>query len=362
VFGALRTLATSGDCVAVCDDVVWTGSKRDNEDTAKKLDAIVRASFSGAGKSKGNSDSKGKQDSEPRGMVLYTGEVVPKQNSTLDRLLLLKLERFTYDVESIFRKCREGVYAGISAAYIQWLNDHWNDVQANVEPYTNDLRKQLINEGCSERTALELAALGCGSRVFLEFAVDTGAITEEQAKHEWEYVTYGLTLAGKQQQEVQAQEDVCTRFLRVLGGMLRGGRVALTTLGGGEPEHAHLWGWITSTSTNEGVMSSTNGTQTRPGGPVVGYIDASKGMVYLNVETVVAEVVKHCHSEPLPITVSELPQQLYKRGIIAETDIERGTDGTVNTYTKRVRVTSGQNSKQVRGYMWISTRFFVDNS
>ena len=110
-------------------------------------------------------------------------------------------------------------------------------------------------------------------------------------------------------------------------------------------------------------MSSTNGTQTRPGGPVIGYIDTVKGMVYLNVETTIMEVVRHCqHSEPLPVTVSELPQRLHKRGIIAETDIDRKTDGTVNTYTKRVRVTSGQNSKQVRGYMWISTRFFVDNS
>ena len=363
VFGALRVLATAGDCVVILDDVVWTGSKRENEDTAKKLDAIVRASFSGAGKSKGSSDSKGKQDSEPRAMVLYTGEVAPKQNSTLDRIIALKLERIKYDVEAIFRKCREGVYAGVVAAYITWLIDHWDNVQANVEPYTNELRKHLINDGCSERTALELASLGCGSLTFLDFAVNVGAITEEQAANEWEYVLRGLSTAGKQQQEVQAQEDVVVRFLRVLGEMFRGGKVTLTTTRGGEPEQSHLWGWITSTTTNESTTNSSNGTQTRPGGTIVGYVDQSKSMVYLNVETTVAEVVRYCQqSEPLPITTSELPQQLYARKIIAETDVERDGSGSVKSYCKRVRVGSGKDSRQIGKHVWINISHFVDST
>lgn len=350
--GALLTVATIGDAIVVVDDVLKTGNQKVDGETLAIVNRIVRAVFGNSGRLKGSKESKAYQDPTPRSLIILTSEVIPTLNSLLGRQVILRLNEKLISkkqVDVVQDKCKAGVYAGTMAAFIEWIIPQWDELQARKRQRTRSIRDELIEGGANERTSEELAAIAFGLDIFLMFAVDVGAITEDAATQLWLDAKPGFVATTQEQIDTQHREDICTRFLEIVASLLQSCKVSLSCVDSGVvPPNCELWGWRR--------QSSASGAEYIPASNRIGFIDPDKELVYLNCDDVIKEVEKY----GLPVTKAELPNQLYKRELLAKVEHSgEGDNATVKSKLVRVRVKHKGRADRPAGYLCLQANKFV---
>jgi hypothetical protein len=317
---ALECLAfTAKDALLVVDDFKPGGAAGDRQRLERDADRLLRAQGNRAGRQRLRSDGTLRPGRPPRGLILSTGEDVPAGQSLRGRALVLEVG--PADVAPLAkltpyqRHAAAGLYALALAGYARWLAARYADLCRRLPAERAALRERAQTGAGSPRTPGMVADLALGLRLFLDFALEAGAITEaERADLERRGWAALQEAAAAHAKHVQAAEPTAV-FLRLLAGALASGRAHVAGPDGGAPPNAAAWGWRR--------VPTASGQDWQPQGRRVGWLDG--GELYLEPEAAHAEAQRLAgeQGEALAVSPRTLWQRLRERGLLDSWDAPR---------------------------------------
>ena len=143
---ALEELAFAAkDALMVVDDFAPTGAVGDST-----LYAVAERLFRSAGNQQGRSRMRGQQHLDgcrfPRGMLLATGEEMPRGHSLRARLLILQVKPGEVDLTAL-SECQQAAHSGLfaraMAAYLEWISARYDRLQECLRARVIELRQRV---------------------------------------------------------------------------------------------------------------------------------------------------------------------------------------------------------------------------
>ncbi len=326
------------DAVLVVDDFKPGGSAYDVQRAHQAADRLLRAQGNRSGRGRMRADGSLRPARPPRGIILATGEDVPAGHSLRARIVVLELGGSDIDLARLTARQAAGAeYAKTTAAFVRWVAPRRRKLLDWIRTAAAQERDLLLPALPHGRTATIGADLLLAFRVLLRFALEVGAIDAAGEQALLKRGRRAIRKALDAQAEHQAAADSTTLFLELVAGALQSGAAHLADFHkGGVPTHdgdededtARLVGWRLAVS--EGETSSR--TEWRPGGELVGWIDAEKDDVYLVPTAAFKAAQEMARESPTRITVTEriLLKALDEKGLLASKDEDR--------HTKKIRV------------------------
>jgi hypothetical protein len=320
---SLEALGFAGkDSLIVVDDFAPSGSTADVQRVHREADRLLRAQGNASGRARCRSDATLVQGKPPRGLLLSTGEDIPRGQSLRARLLVLEFTEGDIDAGRL-TACQQdaagGLYAEALAAFLRWLASRYQGIRDGLRADVAALREKALAGTAHRRTPEIVANLFIGLKHFLAFADEAGAITAadkaELLRRSWEALGEA---AAAQAEHVQAADPV-GQFVRLLAGALASGRAHCAALNGNEPEHADGWGWR-----EHGTRIGENShVEWRPQGKRIGWTNGDA--LYLEPEAAYAEAqdLAREQGDSLPIGARTLWKRLRERGLLASWDATR---------------------------------------
>ncbi|MBP7867104.1 MAG: DUF927 domain-containing protein [Acidobacteria bacterium] len=241
------------DCVFVVDDFApETGT--DGAHLHREAARLFRAIGNHAGRGRLNSDLSIRQARPPRGLVLSTGEDVPKGQSIRARLVLLEMEppprqgsAERQRVSRVWAQCAEdaadGSYEKCLAAFIHWVARNHDRVFEQRARLAREFRNQFLQLGDHLRAPSAFAELAAGFQIFLDFARESQAIPDTEYTRRWDDAWEVFTTGVVAQADYQRMADPVDKFFDLLSAALGSGRAHLAGSRGEMPTDFAPWGW-----------------------------------------------------------------------------------------------------------------------
>lgn len=301
------------DSLAVVDDFCPAGSPRDVDALNAKADRLIRNAGNGAARGRMSRDGGLRAARPPRAAILSTGEEQPRGQSLRARTLPLGLlagETAWDALTGCQRDAANGVYAASTAAYLAWLAPRHQAVQAQRTERLASLRTLAASEAAHRRTATAVASLAWGWEVWLRFAVETEAVTADEASTLWDRGWRALLAAGAAAEASVGETDPGKRFLDLLSSAVGRGLAHVASRKGGCPAaHPEAWGW----RNRDGVQQET--------GQRIGWVDGDD--LFLDPEASYA--VARAAGEGLALDGEALRQRLQEADLLVSADEGRST-------------------------------------
>ena len=243
----------AADALLTVDDFVASGSPPDADRLHGAADRLIRGAGNGAGRGRMAKDGTLRAARPARGMILVTSEEVPRGQSLRARMMTLEVRPGDVNWQSLSgaqQHAAGGTYAAALASYLRWLAPHLDDVHGRRGEEIAALRGQV--SALHRRTATGIASLAWGWKVWLEFAIEVGAITDEQRDRLWQRGWTALLAAAEAANVAVGETDPAQRFLVLLGSAVSSGRAHVAARDGGcPPSEPGAWGW----RSRDGVMT-----------------------------------------------------------------------------------------------------------
>ncbi len=156
--------------------------------------------------------------------------------------------------------------------------------------------------------------------IFLDFAVDVGAITHQEGEELRARVWQALGEAAASQAQHQVSEEPAQRFIDLLGSALSGGFAHVASLTGDVPNHPEAWGWRQRTvGTGEYER-----IEWQPQGDRAGWTDGDN--LYLDFAAALTAVqpVGQATGGPIGVTPKTLAKRLHERGFLLSINEKQG--------------------------------------
>jgi hypothetical protein len=314
---ALETLAFAAkDALLVVDDFVPAGGTGDSalQDTAERL-------FRGAGNQQGRSRLNGngrlRASRPPRALLLATGEEVPRGQSLRARMLIVELGSAEVDrarLSECQSAARKGEYAVAMSAFLSWVAEHYDNLQGRLQNRVQELRSRVQSCDSHARLPTALAELQCGWEVWLEFALEAGAIDSvEQGQLLGRGMTALSELAARQI-PFQLASNPALQFLALLRAALASGRAHVADRLGKEPKAASNWGWTRKSTARRWI----------PRGVCIGWWTDGNDL-YLDSSISYQVAQQTAGRERLAISEQTLRHRLHTLGLLASIDASRQT-------------------------------------
>src|ERR1039458_9550214 len=180
---ALELLAFSAkDALLVVDDFAPQGGTGDGE-----LHNVADRLFRGAGNQQGRlrlgGNGRLRAAQAPRGLVLGTGEEVPQGQSIRARLVILELGAGEVD-RGWLSRCqqagRDGRLAASMGGFVRWVAGQYEGLQRRLHQRVVQIRSQSCGDWGHARTPAAMAELQGGWEIFLQFAMEVGALSRAE--------------------------------------------------------------------------------------------------------------------------------------------------------------------------------------
>lgn len=308
------------DCVFVVDDFKPRGAASDVHKLHVKADRLFRAVGNQSGRGRRTPDMKQRPAFYPRGLVLATGEDIPRGASLRARMLSIELSPTDID-NAVLSELQESAHTGAleraMRGYLSWLASQMDTVKADLPGFLRTLRERANREGFANshpRAADIFGSLSIGLGYFLDFAVDAGAADNAVRVaylERGESLLKGVIAA---QGEYQGDQDEVTQFIRLLRSCLNMGHCHVSDIvtQGPPPEHPHSWGWRIIPATDE------NPAIEKPQGEKVGWVDSEEQRAYLDGTAAFKAVatLARATGENVAITERTLWKRMYDRGLL----------------------------------------------
>ena len=289
------------DALLLVDDFAPQGSQHDVSRTHRDADRLIRAQGNNAGRSRMRSDATLRPTKSPRGLILSTGEDIPRGHSTRARLLVVELTESNLDWKRLTRcqeEAREGHYAKALAGYLQWLAARHDLLQSELRPNVAKLRAQASQSAAHKRTPDIVAQLAVGLHTFLRFAISCKALSQEEGKGYWRRFWNALGVAAAQQREHQRSEEPAARFMGLLNSVLASGAAHFA-----DAKDGH----------------TPNGVK----GPCIGWIDGDLALLEPNAAFAAVQRLAREQGDALAVGVKTLWKRMKDRGHTICHDEER---------------------------------------
>jgi hypothetical protein len=240
---ALEGLAFAAkDAVLVVDDFCPAGSAADVQRYHREADRLFRGQGNRAGRQRMRADASLRPAKPPRGLVISTGEDVPRGQSLRARLLVLEISHGDFGpgdhnptLSALQRDAADGKYAASLAGFIRWLAPQLDDIRGRLRAEVAEMRDQA-RRGCQHaRTPGIVAELALGLRYLLVFARSAGAISETERADLWKRGWVALAEAGAAQAAHIAAAEPAELFLRLLSAAVASGYAHIADEHGNEP-------------------------------------------------------------------------------------------------------------------------------
>jgi hypothetical protein len=305
------------DAILTVDDFAPGGSLTDVDKLHRDAARLFRNAGNGAARQRMRSNGTLRPPRPPRGLILSTGEDVPKGHSIRARLVLVEITR--NDIEkTLLDKCQQhgsdGLYAAALRAYIEWLAPRIEAVQHGLHEEVSQLRDVLHEGDRHRRTSSNTAQLLIGWKYFLQFAAEAGCIDSSERDDVLRHVTAALKELAAKQEEHHKDADPTALFPRLLEACLTSGRAYVAGPDGGPPDNPRSWGWSALPG---------EAPEWRPNGAGIGWLDGED--LYLNPESAhaAAQTLAKASGESLPVTTMTLGKRLKDKGLLLTTDETR---------------------------------------
>jgi hypothetical protein len=310
------------DAVLVVDDFAPSGSAADVQRCHREADRLLRAQGNRSGRARCRVDGTVRPTRAPRGIIVSTGEDVPRGQSLRARLLTLEVSPGDVNVDRLTAcqaEAAAGKYALALAGFVRWLAPRQEALGGRLRQEAAGLRDKARAEGQHARTPGVVADLALGMKYFLDFAVEAGAISvaerDDLARRCW--AALGKAAAA-QAKHVEAAEP-SGHFLRLLAGALASGRCHVAGPDGAAPAAPAAWGWR-EVEIGTGQFPKK---QWQSQGRRVGWVDGSD--LFLEPEAAYAEAQRLAgeQGDSLTVSASTLRRRLNEHGLLASTDAAR---------------------------------------
>lgn len=214
-----EALFIAKDAVLIVDDFVPTGGSHEINRAHSAADSVLRGVGNRAGRGRLGRDGRAQEPHPPRALVLSTGEDRPRGHSLAARIVHVVVAEGSVDKQELSRcqaDAKSGLYAQAMAGYIQFLASRYDNLSVEVKNRTAELRNLLAAPGRHPKSAENFASLAVGFEYYLSFAVNVGAISEEQAEEYWNRFWRIISKLADDQDQLQHNQDVVRDALRRL--------------------------------------------------------------------------------------------------------------------------------------------------
>ena len=322
---ALEGLAFAAkDALLVVDDFAPGGSAADVARLHREADRLLRAQGNRQPRLRMRSDTSIRPPKPPRGLIVSTGEDVPRGQSLGARIFVIEMSPGDIDwraLTSCQHDAANGLYAEALAGFVKWLAARYDDMQSSQANEVRELRQAAMQSSYHKRTPDIVANLALGLRYFLAFAEEVAALSADQADGLWQRGWQALGEAARAQSRHQAASEPANRFIELLRAAISSGRAHVAGPDGGQPDTPGRWGW------RERVSGSSYEPSWAPQGHLVGWVDGDHLYLEPDASLAAAQSLARELGDSLPVGKRTLHKRLHERGWLMST--EQGSRGTL---------------------------------
>ena len=304
------------DVLLVIDDFAPQGSAADISRYYAAAERVFRAAGNRSGRGRLDSSARLREPKPPRGLILSTGEEIPRGHSIRARLLLLELSKGAISpikLQECQRDAESGLYAEAMSDFIRWIAGRYEERRAALAVRAAELRRNL-RDLAHARTAEMIANLQAGFEAFLKFAHACEAVDSAEQKHlavqSWE----ALQMVAAAQAKHHLATEPTARFLDLLRASMTSGRAHFQTTEAGRPERSpESCGWR---------FDSQNW---KSQGDCIGWVDCENIYLEPNGAYRVIQIMARDMNEPFATSPQTLKKRLSEKGLLASIDAKRET-------------------------------------
>ena len=319
---ALEALAFAAkDALLVVDDFAPEGTASDVQRQHREAARVLRAQGNRSGRGRLRRDATLQPDKPPRGLIVSTGEDIPKGQSIRARMLVLEVPAGGMDWTLLTerqKEAAEGLYAQALAGFVHWLSSRFGGLQDRRQRRVAELRNRALSDGLTHRrTPSIVAELAFSLELFVEYAHEVRAIDRATA-HDFQWRGWQAlgTAAGSQAEHLNASDPVL-RFLELLRSVIASGGAHLAAPGGEEPDQPAACGWRRQTI-GAGINERD---EWQPQGRRVGWIEDDD--VYLEPDAAYGAAQQMATADGLAVAARTLWKRMHERGVLAGRDGQR---------------------------------------
>ena len=315
---ALEAIAFAAkDALFLIDDFVPRGTNQDVARLQREAERILRAQGNSSGRQRLRADASLRPTKPPRGLILSTGEDIPRGHSLRARLLILEVEpqdlswgRLTASQQD----AGSGLLAESMSGYLHWLAPQVSSIRKRLASEIDTLRTLANRTNAHRRTPSLIASLALGFRYFLDYAVASEALSRTEADQHWKAGWAQLLQVGVLQARYHEASEPTTRFRELLAAAIAGGQAHVAAISGDAPSHPESWGWRRDDS------GSTLTGGWRAYGTRIGWLDDDN--LYLEPESAfaVAQDLARGGSDTLAISSRTLHRRLFEHSLLVSTE------------------------------------------
>ncbi len=223
-----RTAFLAKDTVLTIDDFCPHGTTADVARYHSSADRVLRAQGNRAGRGRMNADGSLRPTYFPRGLIVATGEDIPRGQSLRGRLLVLEFAPHTVNL-SVLSQLQVSAATGL---FIQWLAPQIDELKRTLPLQRIALRNEIVLRDGHSRHPDTLAGILVVLMVFERFAAAQGV----QLPADWiATLTEALMQTGNDQAQHQASEEPAGRFITLIYAALSAGLCHVKRRDGREP-------------------------------------------------------------------------------------------------------------------------------
>jgi hypothetical protein len=314
---ALEALAFAAkDAVLVVDDFAPTGAAGDADRIHREADRILRAQGNASGRLRMRADGSLRAVRAPRGLIVSTGEDIPRGQSLRARLLVVEVGPGDVDWEALTASqaaAGEGLCARALSGFLRFVASRYDEVRAQLVACIPELRDAAARSGAHRRTPGIVASLAAGVGAFLVFARSTGALSDSQCSELWGQAWQALGVVARAQGDHQAGADPAHRFVELLRSAIASGRAHVAGPDGNRPDTGEgTWGWrLNSYGSYE------------PKGDRVGWLEGDALWLDPDAAYAAAQGLGHDVGDRLTVIPQTLRKRLNEGGMLRGIDEQR---------------------------------------
>jgi hypothetical protein len=216
------------DCLMILDDYRPTHNKAD----AEKMEAIaqkaIRLSGNRATRERLNPDSTLKQASEPKGMILITGEELVKLPSTLARTMIIEIAQGDINLSSLKELQLKAHYLPHAmTSFLLWVKDNMTEIREGFHPQFIDLRERAAVNNVHGKLVEQVAYLQYAMTLVSSWLNDKGIVSDIQAenlqKETWEVLNNQI----KKQSQMMEHGDPINSFFEMFNTWIDQGKIRI---------------------------------------------------------------------------------------------------------------------------------------
>lgn len=310
------------DAVLVVDELHPPASGSEREAMHRDAARLLRAQGNGAGRGRMRPDGSLRPAKPPRGIMLATGEELPRGQSVHARLLNIEIGAGAIDAEKLSAcqaNAAAGLYAQATAVFIKYLAANFEEARAEFERLWRELRGQIHHEHA--RTADIRAQLTAAFSIFIAFLVQAEIIDDSQAGRLQNRVGAALEGVAKAQAQFSTAAEPVGAFIRLLTSAIASGRAHLANKGGGAPELCEAGcGWRKVTiGTGDYKRDEWQAQGDRVGWLDEEYVFLNRDAAYRAAQGMAAE------GAGIEVSVTTLIRRLRDKRLLASVDSARET-------------------------------------